>query len=175
MIKYSYDARKNSIAISDDSETFNKRVNRGGADKVDIMNKQYCLHDTKVENVQVFNKGIKFRLPFVYKCENGKETTETKPCTLTVNFKCFDADHIWKSIECISIKKRKAVELEFDQFQTIVNTYNVDIDDVFYSTFSSSLLIKGYTGRMKVEITLFDVDEAAYSFDPAKTGDGSAS
>lgn len=126
---------------------------------------KYGLHDTKISCLKIIDNGL--ALIFnngIYQLENKKEYVLTNPCKLVLKIMYFSPLRLYEHIEVIVYKKSKFYEMRFLEFVDILNRNSFDIDDVMYSPFSRSILVKGFVDKYKINFVISEIEDIEVQF-----------
>ena len=123
-----------------------------------FYNKGYGLHDAKVSEIKVDgNKIILYFDKGIYLIDkNGKENKLTDRCKIVVRVK----NEEWENcIDIIRFHKKRYKSINLIDFNNLVTEFSFDVLDEFYSGFSKSIILFGYTGKYRIELNILDVDD----------------
>ena len=122
-------------------------------DNIDIYDKGYGLHDTKITNIKkdgdnlilYFAKGVYFL------DAAGKEEKLSSQCIINIQLDNFQIDN---NIEIIKARKNRYQEISLSVFKMLIEKFSFDINEEFYSNFSKSILFIGYVGKYKLSVVI---------------------
>lgn len=132
-----------------------------------ILQNKYGLHDTEINEISVTDKGIGlFFADGVYRLDDsGKETVLTPKCSLLIAIRDFDRNHLFEHIEIVLHEKKTVKEISLARLQDMLeDAGSISLDMDFYSQFSAAMLLKGYIGKNKLEITVSEIEGIEYLF-----------
>lgn len=121
------------------------------------MQTNYCFHDCKFNNIRAYDNVVEFSFPDgVYKLKGKKEDVLSGTCKVLVYLV---DNETFSHVIVNEVSNGKIREVEFDDFKKSVSDYSVLIDNTYWSDFSESLLIKGYSHGRKIEIEISEVTD----------------
>lgn len=127
---------------------------------------KYGLHDTQFNNIILSENGLTltFNSGIYILDQSHKECNLTKQCELIIKIMRFSSTRLYEHLEVNVYKKNKFYEVDFFDFIEIVEKNHFNIDDVFYSSFSDSILIKGFSGKNKIEFLISEISNIEIHF-----------
>jgi len=131
---------------------------------MDVLEK-FGLHDTQINNIFIHDKGL--TLDFkegIYQLKNNKEDILTRPCRLEIEIMNFSPKNLYEHIEIVAFRKNRFREITLLNFIKRLETYCYDIIDVLYSSFSKTILFKGFFGKSKIEFFVSEVNNIEMQF-----------
>lgn len=127
---------------------------------------QYCLHDTKITNVEIKCDAIEFVFQSgVYLYDSNRRLTEkTGPCSMKVYINDFNIDRIYEHTEIKHIYKSKIKEIKFSDFLKLLsdNEFHIYLD--YYSFFADSILLIGSIRKYEIQIVITEINRISFDF-----------
>ncbi len=121
------------------------------------MQTNYCFHDCEFNDIKAYDNVVELSFPDgVYKLKGKKEDVLSGTCKVLVYLV---DNEILSHVIVNEVLKGKIREVEFDDFKKSISDYGVLIDNTYWSDFSESLLIKGYSNGRRIEIELSEVTD----------------
>ena len=128
--------------------------------------KQYGLHDTEINKVEVTCDGIEFAFQsgvYVYD-PSGKLPEKTEPCRMKLHIHDFDMDRLYEHTVVKHIYKSKIKEIEFSDFLKLLqkDVFRIYLD--YYSFFADSILLIGSVQKGEIQIAITEIDRISFDF-----------
>ena len=126
---------------------------------------QFGFHDAVINSVVVDNDGLEilFKDGLYHLDINGKETTKTQNIKLILRICDFNKKILFEHISIRYQKKHRVIELPLEQTTELNNLYDLIIDNVYFSSFDNSVLIKcSGTQYVNAEIVIENIVDVTF-------------
>lgn len=120
---------------------------------------KYGFHDAEIKAININDYGLVMHFDDgIYNLKIQKEDTLTKPCQLIFKIKNFLPLKLYEHVEIIAYKKNKFYEVPLNRLVDTITKYgSLDVDNVYTSSFTNAVLIKGYVGKIKIDFFITEI------------------
>lgn len=121
----------------------------------------YCLHESVISDVECIDSKL------IMHFRNGfwKNHRQAENCCMVINIDGLTEKTVEFHTLIITVSKNKQRLLTYSKFLDLLRKSHFVIDVDYYSDFAKSILLLGYAGNHKVELSIFDIVNIEYVSD----------